>query len=124
VHRSLFDDFAAKFAARSAAMKMGDPLDDQTELGPVITEQAAQRVEAWVDEAVSGGATLLAGGQREGKMMPATVLTGVRPEMRVMCEEVFGPVVNLVPFDSFDDALSQVDDSPFGLQAGIFTRDL
>ena len=124
VHRSLFDDFAAKFAARSAAMKMGDPLDDQTELGPVITEQAAQRVEAWVDEAVSGGATLLTGGQREGKMMPATVLTGVRPEMRVMCEEVFGPVVNLVPFDSFDDALSQVDDSPFGLQAGIFTRDL
>jgi acyl-CoA reductase-like NAD-dependent aldehyde dehydrogenase len=124
VHRSLFDDFAAKFAARSAAMRMGDPLEDQTELGPVITEQAAQRVEAWVNEAVSGGATLMTGGPRDGKMMPATVLTGVRPEMRVMCEEVFGPVVNLVPFDSFDDALAQVDDSPFGLQAGIFTRDL
>lgn len=124
VHRSLFDDFAAKFAARSAAMKMGDPLEDQTELGPVITEQAAQRVEAWVNEAVSSGATLLTGGPRDGKMMPATVLTGVRPEMRVMCEEVFGPVVNLVSFDSFDDALAQVDDSPFGLQAGIFTRDL
>lgn len=124
VHRSLFDDFAAKFAARSSAMKMGDPMDEQTELGPVITEQAAQRIEAWVNEAVSGGATLLAGGQRHGKMMPATVLTGVRPEMRVMCEEMFGPVVNLIPFESFDDALAQVDDSPFGLQAGIFTRDL
>lgn len=124
IHRSIFDDFAAQFAARAAAMKMGDPLDEATELGPVITEQAAARVEAWVNEAVSGGATLLAGGPRDGKMMPATVLTGVRPEMRVMCEEVFGPVVNLVPFDSFDDALTQVDDSPFGLQAGVFTRDL
>lgn len=124
IHRSIFDDFAAQFAARAAAMKMGDPLDEATELGPVITEQAAARVEAWVNEAVSGGAALLAGGPRDGKMMPATVLTGVRPEMRVMCEEVFGPVVNLVPFDSFDDALTQVDDSPFGLQAGVFTRDL
>jgi acyl-CoA reductase-like NAD-dependent aldehyde dehydrogenase len=124
VHRSLFDDFAAKFAARSSAMKTGNPLEDQTELGPVITEQAAERVETWIREAVNGGATLLAGGPRDGKMMPATVLTGVHPEMRVMCEEVFGPVVNLVPFDSFDDALAQVDDSPFGLQAGIFTRDL
>lgn len=124
IHRSRFEDFAAKFAARASVLKTGDPLDDQTELGPLITEQAAQRVEAWVAEAVSAGATLLTGGPRDGKMLPATVLTGVRPDMRVMCEEIFGPVVSLVPFDSFEDALAQVDDSLFGLQAGIFTRDL
>lgn len=124
VHRSSFDDFTSKFVERSARLKMGDPLDEQTELGPVITDQAAQRIDAWVNEAAQAGATVLSGNRREGRMMQATVLTGVKDDMRVMHEEVFGPVVNILPFDDFDSALTAVDSSPFGLQAGIFTRDL
>lgn len=124
VHRSLFDDFADKFAAASAALKMGDPLDSQTELGPVINAQAAARIEKWVSEAADSGAKMLSPLSRDGKMLRAAVLTDTTPEMRVMREEVFGPVACLIPFDDFDSALAAVDDSPFGLQAGIFTRDL
>ena len=124
VHRASYEEFTSKFVERSARLKMGDPLDDHTELGPVITENAAQRIDAWVNEAVREGASVQTGNRREGKMMHATVLTGVNSDMRVMREEVFGPVVNILPFDDFNEALAAVDDSPFGLQAGIFTRDL
>jgi acyl-CoA reductase-like NAD-dependent aldehyde dehydrogenase len=124
VHRSQFDGFAEQFAARSARMLMGDPLQERTELGPVINDAAAERIDAWVAEAVSQGARLLTKSGRDGRMLPATVLTDVTTAMKVMKEEVFGPVVCLIPFDTFDEALAAVDDSQYGLQAGIFTRDL
>ncbi len=124
IHRKHYEAFRERFAARTEALVMGDPLEDSTEIGPMINEQAAQRVESWVQEAVQDGARLIAGGQCEGVMVRPTVLENVDPSMPVMCNEVFGPVVSLIPFDDFDEALAQVDDSPFGLQAGVYTRDL
>lgn len=124
VHNSQYDTFVSAFAERAEKLVMGDPLEDRTELGPVINEGAAQRIEAWVNEAVSAGANLVTGGTRRGRMMAATVLTDVQPHMKVMAEEVFGPVVCILPFGDFDEVLKAADDSAFGLQAGVFTRDL
>lgn len=124
IHASKYDEFRSLFLERTQKLTVGDPLKDSTDLGPMITESAAKRVEAWVDEAVQQGAKVALGGQRDGKMLPAIVLENVQPDMKVMHEEVFGPVVNLIPFENFDEALAAVDDSPFGLQAGIYTRDL
>jgi acyl-CoA reductase-like NAD-dependent aldehyde dehydrogenase len=124
IHRSKYDEFKQKFVERVNRLVLGDPLADQTEIGPLINDGAAQRIEAWISEAQGQGATVLAGGSRHGRMFQPTVLERVQPTMRVMCEEVFGPVVNLLPFDSFDDVLDSANDSEFGLQAGVFTRDL
>lgn len=124
VHRSRYEEFRTQFLERTARLAQGDPLRDTTEIGPMITESAAQRVEAWVQEAVEQGASVSIGGQRQGAMMMPTVLENVSTEMKVMREEVFGPVVNLIPYDDFDEALAAADDSAFGLQAGIFTNDL
>jgi len=124
VHESLYGRFKTAFIERVQRLVIGNPLDERTEIGPMISQQAAERVESWVHEALNDGATLLAGGKRMGRMVEPTVLENVRPEMRVVCEEVFGPVVSLMPFRQFDEALAAVNDSPFGLQAGVFTRDL
>lgn len=121
VHRSQYDDFKTKFLQRTARLTLGDPLKDTTDIGPLITDSAAERIRAWLEEAVAQGATILAGGQAEGRMFQPTILESVSPEMKVMCREVFGPVVSLIPFDDFEDALTAADDSPFGLQAGIYT---
>lgn len=124
VHRSHYEAFRERFVEKTKRLTAGDPLSENTEFGPMITEAAASRVEAWVQEALQGGAKLLAGGRREGRLYQPTVLEDVTPEMRVMRDEVFGPVVCLLPFDDFDEALAAVDDSEYGLQAGIFTRRL
>jgi aldehyde dehydrogenase (NAD+) len=89
----------------------------------MISEEAARRAASWIEEAVAGGAKLHAGGKREGAVLQPTVLTNVRAEMKVSCEEVFAPVVIIESYDEFADAIRRVNDSPFGLQAGIFTRD-
>ncbi|HEX2619621.1 MAG TPA: aldehyde dehydrogenase family protein, partial [Phototrophicaceae bacterium] len=102
VHASRYDEFKKLFVERTAKLVTGDPLKDTTDLGPMITESAAARVEAWVDEAVQQGAQVVVGGKRDGKMLPAIVLEQVKPDMKVMHEEVFGPVVNLIPFDNFE----------------------
>jgi acyl-CoA reductase-like NAD-dependent aldehyde dehydrogenase len=124
VHRSRYDEFKQKYVAAVEALKLGDPQDDATDIGPIINDTAAERIQAWVKEAASDGATLLAGGDGAGRMVRPTVLEGVEERMKVMCEEVFGPVVSLVPYDDFEAALAAVDDSPYGLQAGVYTRDL
>ncbi|MFN8377611.1 MAG: aldehyde dehydrogenase family protein [Anaerolineae bacterium] len=124
VQRAKFDEFRDKFVARTERLILGDPLDDRTEIGPLINDAAAERIDSWLVEATSGGAELLAGGTREGRMFKPTVLGDVAPHMKVVCEEVFGPVVSITPYDTFDDALDMVNDSPFGLQTGVFTRDL
>src|SRR4051794_26402410 len=123
-HRDVADALTQRIVEAVGVLAMGAPTDDATDVGPLIDEGAARRVEAWVDEAVADGARLLTGGTRDGATYAPTVLTGVPDTARVACEEVFGPVVVLEAVDSLDEAFARVNDSRFGLQAGVFTRDL
>jgi acyl-CoA reductase-like NAD-dependent aldehyde dehydrogenase len=124
VDRSLFDAFVPRLVKAVAAQRTGDPRDEATEVGPLIDEAAARRVEEWVDQAVASGARLLTGGVRDGASYRPTVLTDVPADARVVREEVFGPVLVVSAFDGPDDGFAQVNDSAFGLQAGVFTRDV
>ncbi len=124
VHESVYDRFVEHFVARVKALTVGDPADDTTVIGPLIDEAAAKRVEQWVQEAVAQGARVLAGGTRSGSVVEATVLANVTPAMKVSCREVFGPVVTVSRYQKFDDALAALNDSDYGLQAGVFTRDI
>jgi acyl-CoA reductase-like NAD-dependent aldehyde dehydrogenase len=124
VHRSRWDEFVEAFTAGVDALVVGDPLDPATDVGPLIDEKEAKRAEEWVRDAVGAGARVLRGGVREGAMMTPTVLDQVTPDMNVMCREVFAPVVSLVPYDTLDEAFAMVNDSSYGLQAGIFTESL
>ena len=123
VERSVFGKFTELLLNGVSKLKMGDPLDDSVDLGPMIRESDAVRAADWVQEALRGGARLLVGGKRNGSMLEPTVLTGTRPEMKVNCQEIFAPVVTVEAYDSFDQALRVMNSSPYGLQAGIFTRD-
>jgi acyl-CoA reductase-like NAD-dependent aldehyde dehydrogenase len=125
VHAAVFDRFAALLVARLEALKLGNPLDPTTDIGPMIEESEAARIESWVNEAVSAGATVLTGGRRLGPSMYApTVLTGVPETAKVCAQEVFAPVVGLYRFTDFADALARLNRSSYGLQAGVFTNDL
>lgn len=123
VERSVFGKFTELLLNGVSKLKMGDPMDDSVDLGPMIRESDAIRAYDWVQEALRGGARLLVGGKRNGSMLEPTVLTGTRPEMKVNCQEIFGPVVTVEAYDSFDQALRVMNSSPYGLQAGVFTRD-
>jgi glyceraldehyde-3-phosphate dehydrogenase (NADP+) len=123
VQRSIQEQFLARLLAGVRKLHVGDPLNEATDVGPMISEEAARRAASWIEEAVAGGAKLHAGGKREGAVLQPAVLTNVRAEMRVSCEEVFAPVVIIESYDEFGDAIRRVNDSPFGLQAGVFTRD-
>jgi acyl-CoA reductase-like NAD-dependent aldehyde dehydrogenase len=123
VERSVLEKFTELFVAGVKKLKTGDPLQETTDIGPLIRESDAIRTDEWVREAVREGARLLCGGQRTGSIFEPTVLTRTRPEMRVNCQEIFAPVVTIEPYDDFHDALKQINNSAFGLQAGIFTRD-
>ncbi|HZE98326.1 MAG TPA: aldehyde dehydrogenase family protein [Planctomycetota bacterium] len=124
LHEKIADAFTQKFLERTKTLVMGDPFDEKTDLGPMIDEKSLTRTQAWVDEAAKGGATVLSGGSREGRFFPPTVLTNVKPEMKVHGSEVFAPIVNLYRYKEFPAALAAVNDSPFGLQAGVFARDI
>ena len=123
VERSVCGKFTDLLLEGVKKLKTGDPLDDSTDLGPLIRESDAIRASDWIQEAVRGGARLLCGGQRRGPVMDPTVLTGTRPDMKVNCQEIFAPVVTVEPYDDFDQALRLVNSSRYGLQAGLFTRD-
>jgi glyceraldehyde-3-phosphate dehydrogenase (NADP+) len=123
-HQSIYQMFLDKLVQRVRALKAGNPANETTVVGPLIDEGAAQRVEAWIAEAVVGGAKVRLGGKRQGSVVEATVLTDVTPEMKVSCQEVFGPVVTVTPYVKFEDALAGLNESRYGLQAGVFTRDL
>jgi len=123
-HESLYGELRSRLVAAVAKLEKGDPKDEETFIGPMISEKEAARLDGWVRSAVAGGATLLCGGGREGVMMDATLLEGVPADADLSCEEAFGPVALLEPFGDFDEVLKRVNDSRFGLQAGIFTRDL
>lgn len=124
VQRSILSKFTASLVAGVARLKLGDPLDDATDVGPMINEAAARRAAAWIEEAVAGGANLLCGGRRRGAFLEPAVLTNVKREMKVCSEEVFAPVVTIDPYDEFDEAIRKVNDSPYGLQAGLFVREM
>jgi acyl-CoA reductase-like NAD-dependent aldehyde dehydrogenase len=106
------------------ALKIGDPREAHTDLGPMISEREAQRAESWVNEAIEQGASLLVGGGRDGAIFPPTMLANTNPQMRVSCEEAFAPIVTVVPYKEWDDAVSIINDTPYGLQAGLFTNDM
>ena len=124
IQREVYDRFRDMLVAKTRTLVAGDPKDRNTFIGPMISVKEAERVDRWIQEAVAGGATLLCGGKRDGAMLEATLLEGVPRAAKLNTEEAFGPVAFLTPFDSFDEALDIVNDSKFGLQAGIFTRDL
>ncbi|MFT5052505.1 MAG: acyl-CoA reductase-like NAD-dependent aldehyde dehydrogenase [Chlamydiales bacterium] len=124
VHRSIYEDLKQRLVAATGKLIAGDPKNEDTFIGPMISEGEAERLDGWIQSAVKAGGTLLCGGQREGAMLQATLLEGVPKDQSLCTEEAFGPVAILSPFDSFDQALAEVNDSEFGLQAGIFTRDL
>lgn len=124
VHESLYERFKAAFIPKVAALKMGDPKDEDTFIGPMISLSEANRLKGWIDEAQELGGTLLAGGKQDGAMLEATVLEGVPAQAQLNTEEAFGPAAILSSFSDFDAALKDVNDSKFGLQAGIFTKDI
>ena len=123
-HRSIHDAFVDRLIAESRKVKVGDPADPDVLVGPLIDEAAARRVEAWIEEARAGGAQILVGGPRQGAVIPPTVIAKAPRGAKVSCAEVFGPVVTVDPFDRWEDALAAVNDSEFGLQAGLFTESL
>ena len=110
--------------AKTKTLRLGDPLNDDTDVGPLITERAARRVEEQVKKAAQDGAKILVGGKRSGNFFEPTILTGVRPDMDAFVEEIFGPVLPIIPFARFDEALALANDCPYGLQAAIYTRDV
>lgn len=122
--RSIHDSFTQLFLDASGSMVVGDPLDERVDVGPMIDEREAARIEGWVREAQKGGASILTGGRREGAVYWPTVLTDVLPEMKVVSDEAFAPVANIIPYDDFEQALRQADKTAFGLQASVFTRDI
>jgi acyl-CoA reductase-like NAD-dependent aldehyde dehydrogenase len=124
VHRQAYDDFLSGFLPKVEALKLGDPGEEETDVGPVIDEDARERITAWIDEARSAGATVLAGGEVADGIIQPTVLADVTPEMKVSCAEVFGPVCTVTPYDSLDEALALANGTEFGLQAGLFTSNL
>lgn len=121
---SVYDRFLTAFLQAIGELQMGDPMEESTQVGPMISDKEAERVEKWITEAVGKGAKILIGGGRMRRMVQPTVLVNVARSMRVSCEEVFGPVVTVSPFKTWDEALEKVNDSSYGLQAGVFTNDI
>jgi acyl-CoA reductase-like NAD-dependent aldehyde dehydrogenase len=123
VEHSVYGKFTDALLSGVKELKTGDPLEETTDVGPLIRESDAVRATEWVHEAVRGGARLLCGGARHGSVMEPTVLTGTKHDMKVNCQEIFAPVVSIEPYNDFNDAVREINHSAYGLQAGIFTRD-
>lgn len=124
VHTSIYAHFLQRFADMALQLKKGNPEDPSTEIGVMIDEDNAMRVEGWVNQAVAAGAIVVCGGHRSDSYYAPTVLAGTHSKMKVSCEEIFGPVVTIEPYDDFADAIRMVNNSKFGLQAGVFTNDV
>jgi len=123
-HESIYDVLREKLTRKVGELVMGDPKNEDTFIGPMISEKEAVRLHGWIDAAVAGGGKVLTGGHRDGAMLQATLMEDVPPDVELSCKEAFGPVAVLRRFSDFDAALAEINDSDFGLQAGIFTRDL
>ena len=124
VHRNVYDDFCSQAVSYAQKLVMGDPLEPNTDIGPMISESEAIRAEAWISEAVAQGARVLTGGKRRGAWFEPTILTDVQHDMKIVSMEAFAPVFSIVPYDTIEEAIESVNDSIYGLQAGIFTNSL
>jgi len=122
--KGIYNDFLNALKPKVAALATGNPLDEQTKVGPMVRERDAERVEDWVKEAVKGGAKLVTGGERRGAIYAPTVLADVKPEMRVSKSELFGPAVAVTPVGTIDEAIAMANDTNYGLSAGIFTQNI
>ncbi len=124
VASEVYDDFAVRLTKQVEQLKVGDPMDETVDVGPVITRSEVDRIAEWVAEAESQGAEVLTGGTADGPFYQPTLIARTTSEMRVRCEEVFGPVCTISPYQTFEEALAEVNDSKYGLQAGVFTSDI
>jgi acyl-CoA reductase-like NAD-dependent aldehyde dehydrogenase len=124
VHRAVYDDFLGRLRPKVEALSVGDPADADTDVGPVIDEDARDRILEWIEEARRGGAQILVGGDLDGELIRPTVIANSGPELKVSCEEVFGPIVTVNPFDSLEEAIELANGTRYGLQAGIFTNNV
>ena len=123
-HEAVHDRFLEQLKASVEKLKLGHPFEESTDISSLIDEAAAVRVKDWIDESVASGAKRVTGGDRKRATITPTILTGVAPDARISCQEVFGPVVAIYPYSRLDDAIAQVNGTPYGLQAGIFTNDI
>ncbi|WP_243374732.1 aldehyde dehydrogenase family protein [Geotalea sp. SG265] len=124
VHKKRYDEFLGKFIEATHLLKVGDPFDKTSDIGPMITRKELNRALEWLEEAKKLGAVVAAGGNAFGNCLEPTILTGVTRDMKVMCSEVFAPIVSVLPYETFDEALEMADDSVYGLQAGLYTSDI
>ncbi len=124
IHEDIYDALVARYVEKIKGLKAGDPLDEETFLGPIISENDAKRLESWVNSAVEQGGRVVVGGKRDGVFYDATLVENVPRSEKLSCDEAFGPVATLSKFTDFQDAIDEVNDSVFGLQAGVFTRDI
>lgn len=124
VHEDVYETFTEKAIKVAQSLRVGNPEDPETDIGPMISEKEAKRAEEWIREAEEHGAKVLFGGTRNGSILEPAILSDVKPEMKVVCQEVFAPVINIIPFSDIQDAFDQANDSRFGLQAGVFTANI
>ncbi|MBM7551208.1 aldehyde dehydrogenase family protein [Thalassobacillus pellis] len=124
VHEDVKDEFQEKLVHAVKGLKVGDPMDPETDVGPMISEEEAERAEEWVNEAVHHGAEVIEGAKREGALLHPTLLTNVEKNMKVVCEEVFAPVATIIPFSDLKNCIDELNESRYGLQGGIFTKNL
>jgi len=124
VHQRRYREFVDKFVAATQKLKVGDPMDRDCDIGPMISRDELQRAVEWLEEATSLGARLETGGTVVGNCLTPAILSGVTPDMKVVCSEVFAPIVSVIPYETFDQALDMADDSIYGLQAGVYTSDI
>ncbi|MBA3690788.1 MAG: aldehyde dehydrogenase family protein [Actinobacteria bacterium] len=124
VASEVYEDFAVRLTKQVEQLKVGDPMDPTVDVGPVINRGEVDRILEWVNEAVAQGAEVLTGGTADGPFFQPTLLSQTTPEMKVRCEEVFGPVTTITPYQTFEEALAEVNNSKYGLQAGVFTNDI
>jgi acyl-CoA reductase-like NAD-dependent aldehyde dehydrogenase len=124
VHEDIYDDFAEAMAKEAKELKVGSPYEEDTFMGPLINEDAKLRAARWVASAIDEGATVLSGGKEVDEIFPPTIMTNVTDDMKIICEEVFAPIVSLVKVSSYDEAIEKINNSPYGLQYSIFTNNL
>ena len=124
VHEEVAEEFNTKLVAEVVKLKTGDPMDSETDVGPLIDHDSLERVAQWVDEAVQAGAEVMTGGKREDPFYTPTVLARTNAQMKVRCQEIFGPVITVGTYSGFEDAVAEVNNSNYGLQAGVFSKDV
>jgi len=124
VQRDVYQDFLDQYVPLVEKLVIGNPVEETTDIGPMISEAEAIRAHEWIDQAVKAGANIMTGGNREGTLLEPTVLVDVNRDMKVVCEETFAPIVSVIPFDTEEEVIAMANDSKFGLQAGVFTSDI